>query len=78
MIEQIVIAICGIASVWLSQDSRRSWQRFACLFGLIAQPFWMYATWQAQQWGIFLLAFVYAAGWLRGVRTYWLAGRMMQ
>jgi len=71
MIEQIVIAICGIASVFLSQDPRRSWARWACVFGIVTQPFWMYATWQANQWGIFALSFVYAAGWLRGIRTYW-------
>lgn len=72
MIEQIVIAVCGIASVWLSQDWRRSHQRWACLFGIVAQPFWMYATWHAEQWGIFLLSFVYAAGWIRGIYNYWI------
>jgi len=72
MIEQIVIAICGVASVWLSQDKRRAYQRYACLFGIVAQPFWMYATWQAGQWGIFLLSFVYAAGWLRGIHNFWI------
>lgn len=72
MIEQAVIAICGIASVWLSQDVRRSWQRWACIFGIVAQPFWLYATWSAGQWGIFALTFVYAAGWARGVRNFWL------
>lgn len=72
MIEQLVIAVCGMSSVWLSQDRRRSWQRFACLFGIVAQPFWMYATWHASQWGIFALSFVYAAGWARGVWNFWL------
>ena len=72
MIDQAVIAICGIASVWLSQDQRRSWQRWACIFGICAQPFWLYATWSAGQWGIFALTFIYAAGWLRGVRNFWL------
>lgn len=71
MIDQAVIGICGIASVWLSQDARRSWQRWACIFGLVAQPFWLYATWTAGQWGIFLLSFVYLAGWLRGLHTFW-------
>lgn len=72
MIEQIVIAVCGIASVWLSQDRRRSnAQRWACIFGIVAQPFWFYACWKAQQWGIVLLTFVYTAGWLRGVYNFW-------
>ena len=75
MIEQAVIAICGIVSVWLSQDRRHSLRRYACLFGLLAQPFWLYATWKAQQWGIVLLTFVYAAGWGRGVWNFWILRR---
>lgn len=71
MIEQIAIGLCGCSSVWLSQSPNPRVQRFACLFGLAAQPFWFYATWQAGQWGIFFLAFIYTVGWLRGVRTYW-------
>lgn len=72
MIEQIVIGVCGVASVFLSQDRRENWRRWACIFGLIAQPFWMYATFIAQQWGIFILAFLYTWGWARGIKTYWI------
>lgn len=72
MIEQIVIAICGLSSVYLSQDRDPRRQRFACLFGLCAQPFWFYACWKAQQWGIVALAFVYTAGWARGVWNFWI------
>lgn len=72
MIEQTIIAICGITSVWLSQDHRQAVQRWACIFGVFAQPFWMYATWKAGQWGIFLLAIFYTIGWLRGVYNFWI------
>jgi hypothetical protein len=72
MIEQIVIAVCGCVSVWLSQDTRGEWRRYACVVGIVAQPFWLYATWKAEQWGIFALTFVYAAAWLRGIWNYWL------
>jgi hypothetical protein len=72
MIEQSIIAICGLASVFLSQDRRVAWQRWACIFGIVAQPFWMYACWKAEQWGIFILSFVYAAGWVRGVFNFWI------
>lgn len=71
MIEQIGIAICGVTAVFLSQDSRESYRRWACLFGLCGQPFWLYATYQAHQWGIFFLAFIYTYSWARGVKTYW-------
>ena len=71
MIEQVGIAVFGVAAIWLSQDSRESWRRWACVCGLVGQPFWFYATWKAGQWGIFLLCFIYAYSWARGIRTYW-------
>lgn len=72
MIEQIVIGICGISSVWLSQDARDTFRKWACIFGLFAEPFWLYSAWKAEQWGIVILVFVYTAGWLKGFRLYWM------
>lgn len=74
MLEQIGIAICGLAAVFMSQDRRKKWARWACIFGLIGQPFWFYATWKAGQWGIFALCFLYTFSWARGLKTYWLTG----
>jgi len=71
MIDQLGIAICGVTAVFLSQDSRESWRKWACIFGLARQPFWFWATWKAEQWGILALCFVYAYSWARGLRTYW-------
>ena len=75
MIDQIAIGLCGVAAIFLSQDQRESWRRWACIFGLIAQPFWFIATWRAQQYGIFAVCFLYAFSWLRGFYGYWIAGR---
>lgn len=71
MIEQTFIAVFGVSAVFLSQDRRASVRRWAPVLGLLAQPFWFYATWKAGQWGIFALSFFYAAGWLRGLWTQW-------
>jgi len=71
MIEQAGIAVFGVAAVFLSQDERAHWRRWACIAGLAGQPFWFYATWKAGQWGMFALCFLYALSWARGVRTYW-------
>lgn len=71
MIDQIVIGVCGIASCWLSQDRRPEVQRWACIFGIVAQPAWLYSSWNAGQWGIFVLSLVYAAGWIRGFINFW-------
>jgi hypothetical protein len=72
MLDQIVIAVCGMSSVWLSQSPVYRSRRWACVIGLVAQPFWMHATFIAEQWGIFALSFVYAAGWMRGINNYWI------
>lgn len=72
MIEQLFIAVFGVASIWLANDPRQSYRRWGCVAGLIAQPFWFYTAWKAQQWGVFALAVFYTAGWIRGIRTNWL------
>jgi len=71
VIEQLGIALFGVTAVFLSQDEREEYRRWACIAGLAGQPFWFYATWHAGQWGMFALCFLYALSWARGVRTYW-------
>jgi len=72
--EQVAIAFTGVIAIWLSQDSREGWRRWACIFGLVGQPFWFYAAWHAQQWGIFALCFLYTLAWAKGFRNGWLRG----
>jgi hypothetical protein len=74
-IDQIAIAVFGATAAWLSQDSRESFRRWACIFGMIGQPFWFYSSWIAEQWGIFIVSGLYAVAWMRGVWVYWLAPR---
>lgn len=71
MLSQSIIVITGVLAVWLSQDTRESRRRFACLFGMAGQPFWFYSTYQAEQWGIFALSFLYTAAWIKGIKVYW-------
>lgn len=71
MIDQVFIGVFGVISIWLTNDPRESVRRWACIAGLAAQPFWFYATWKAGQWGIFALAFVYTAAWVRGAWHQW-------
>ena len=72
MIEQTIIALCGLATVWLSQCRSHRARRWAAPIGLIGQPAWLYASWQAGQWGIFVLSIVYAVAWVRGIYTHWI------
>lgn len=71
MLAQIIIGLCGVAAVFLSQDARPRRRRFACLFGLAAQPFSFYTTWKAGQYGIFTISFLYTFSWARGFIAHW-------
>jgi hypothetical protein len=71
-IDQIGIALFGALAVWLSQERRESHRRWACIFGMLGQPFWLYNSWVAEQWGIFAVSILYAAVWMRGVWLHWL------
>ena len=73
MIVQLVIAVCGITSIWLSQSASYQQRKWAPVVGLAAQPFWLIATLSAEQYGIAALTIVYTAGWARGLHTYWIA-----
>lgn len=70
--EQIAIAMTGVVAIFLSQSTKGDWRRWACVFGLVGQPFWFYATFKAEQWGIFALCFLYTFSWARGVWNFWL------
>ena len=74
-LDQIAIALLGATAAWASQARSSGLRRWACIFGLLGQPFWFYASWQAGQWGIFAVSIVYMAAWLRGLWVYWLAPR---
>lgn len=75
MIAQLLIVICGVSAVWLSQDERLERRRYACIFGLLGQPAWFYSAWTAQQWGIFFVCFLYAACWMKGFWQHWLKSK---
>ena len=72
MIEQFAIAIFGVSAIWLSQGSGRKGRKWAPVLGLAGQPFWMYATFTAEQWGILILSIFYTLAWMRGIKTQWL------
>lgn len=72
MIDQAAILLFGVTAIWLSQDHRPHWARWACVCGLASQPFWLYASWTAGQWGIFASSMLYAWAWWRGFRRHWL------
>jgi len=74
-IDQIAIALLGAAAAWLSQARSLQSRRWACIFGLLGQPFWFYASWHTGQWGVFAVSVIYLCAWLRGLWVYWVAQR---
>lgn len=72
MTAQIFIALFGVTAVALSQSTYASRRRWASVFGLLGQPFWFYAAFQAQQWGIFAICLLYTLSWGKGFYSNWL------
>lgn len=66
MIDQIIITFTGIPAIYLSQHQKFKFRKYASVFGLIGQPFWIYSSYNSEQWGIFILSFVFTAVWLLG------------
>lgn len=75
-IDQIAIALLGAAAAFLSQASTEAARRWACIFGIVGQPFWFWASWHANQWGVFAVSVLYALAWVRGFWLYWVAPRV--
>ena len=71
MLVQLYLGLTGVTAVWLTQSPNAETRRWACVFGLLSQPAWYWATWHAQQWGIFALCTVYTASWMRGFINVW-------
>jgi hypothetical protein len=67
--------ICGALAAWCSQERRGRVCRWACTFGLVGQPFWFWASWKAEQWGIFAVLVLYAFAWMRGLWVHWIRPR---
>lgn len=72
IISQAMIALLGVTAVWLSQSREPSDARWASVFGLAGQPFWFYAAYTTQQWGILVLCFLYTISWGKGLYTHWI------
>lgn len=72
MIDQIGIALTGVTAIFLTQGQNEKWRRYACIFGLVGQPAWIYAAWSAGQWGILMLTALYTLAWAKGVWTHWI------
>lgn len=72
MIEQAFIALTELIAIWLLQSKATKYRKWACIFGLLGQPFWFYASYEANQWGAFILCFFFTMAWIKSLNDYWL------
>jgi hypothetical protein len=68
---QTMIALTGSVAVWLTQDADPRRRRWACIVGMIGQPFWIYMSWTIGTWGVFLTSLLYTYAWARGIHLHW-------
>ncbi len=70
--EQIAIALTGVVAIWLTQQGNNEWKKYACLFGMAGQPFWVHSAYSAEQWGILVLTAFYTYSWYVGIKNNWI------
>jgi hypothetical protein len=69
--DQIIIALTGIFAILLMQDKRESVRKWAPVVGLLGQPFWLWATWNARMDGMFIVSVLYTLVWIKGLWSSW-------
>lgn len=65
------IAVTELIAIWLLQSKKTELRKWASIFGLLGQPFWFYASYEASQWGAFVLCFFFTIAWLINLKQYW-------
>lgn len=71
LLNQVGILVTGPFAIWLTHDTRATWRKWACIFGLAGQPFWLISTYDAAQWGMFINSVLFTGAWLRGFHQAW-------
>ena len=71
LLAQVGIGLPGLTAVYLTQQPRAHLRRYACLFGMLSQPFWFLTTIPNEQWGVVALNVVYTALWGRSIYRLW-------
>lgn len=71
MIAQLGIAICGLVAIALTQSSCSRRRRWAPLFALAGQPFWIYVTATSGQIGMLIVSCAYTEIWMVDAWRQW-------
>lgn len=70
--QQLTILLTGAVAIVLVQFDSVAIRQWACIVGMIGQPFWFLATYRAKQWGMFAVTVIYTAAWMGGLWKFWI------
>jgi hypothetical protein len=53
-------------SIWMIQR-KEDWSKWGFVIGIIGQPFWIYTTYSAKQWGILAVSIWFLYCYIQGI-----------
>lgn len=65
---QLTLAVLSLLALWMLTSDNALMRRWGSVMGLASQPFWLWATLDSEQYGIFFIACVYTARYAYCVR----------
>jgi len=68
---QLAIIVCSCSAIWLIGHERAGRRRCGYLIGLAGQPFWIYASFAAGNWGILLVSIWFTVAYGYGLKNHW-------
>jgi hypothetical protein len=69
-IAQALIALTSLLAVWMVTRNE-PWSKWGYVVGLVGQPFWLYSTLVAGQFGMFLVSALYTWFWAQEIWNEW-------
>lgn len=67
---QISIAILSPISIWLV-GSKNNHKKWGYIVGLSSQPFWLYTSYNTEQWGTLFVTICCTLAWTRGIYNHY-------
>lgn len=64
---QLLLAVFGLAALFMATGDNPTAQQWACVVGLAGQPFWLMYAHKSKAWGLMVLSLAYTVVYLRGV-----------
>ena len=71
MIAQIALVILGAGAIFLLAQKRGRVRRWGYIVGLLSEPFWVYSSLTAHQWGVVALTAWWAGFYAIGAVNNW-------